>query len=125
MRASERHGVPLVDCELPYAYPRAVSVRLLEIPEWSDEMKHTAKPWRVDGRYVKALKNKYVCELPCGGVRHSGMDCANAHLISAAPELLEALKYIMKHRSRCFIPSPEGSWDEMAAAAIAKAEGRA
>jgi hypothetical protein len=53
---------------------------------------HTPGPWRVDGRYVLGLKDKSVAELPQGGVRHGKVDEANAHLISAAPELLAALK---------------------------------
>lgn len=93
--------------------------------------KHTPGPWRIS--------TANPCEVNAGkgaesmGVASAhnydieGIFCpptqaqANARLIAAAPELLEALLWIMDHRENCDIPSPEGSWDEQARAAIAKA----
>jgi len=49
---------------------------------------------------------------------------ANRQLIAAAPDLLAALVWIMEHRASCDIPSPDGEWDELASAAIAKATGQ-
>lgn len=50
---------------------------------------------------------------------------ANAHLIAAAPELLEACKHVLDHLPDLEV---EGSWDfenaKILRAAIAKAEGR-
>jgi len=41
----------------------------------------------------------------------------------AAPDLYEALEWIMENREICNIPSHEGHWDEMARSALAKARG--
>lgn len=50
------------------------------------EAKATARPWRVDGRYVKsdARPTNPICELPHGGIIHQGTDRANARLIVSA-----------------------------------------
>lgn len=53
--------------------------------------KHTPGPWRVENRLVRATKHKQICEVPAYGVVHGKVDEANARLIAAAPELLEAL----------------------------------
>ena len=42
----------------------------------------------------------------------------------AANELYQALKKLMEMRHKCYIPNSGNWWDEMAEAAIAKAEGR-
>ena len=42
---------------------------------------------------------------------------------TAAPDLYEALQWIMDNRHLCHIPSFDGDWDEMANAALAKARG--
>jgi len=47
----------------------------------------TPGPWRVEERYVMALKEKWVAELPCGGVFHAKVDSRNARLIALAPDL--------------------------------------
>lgn len=54
--------------------------------------KHTPAPWRIEGRFVMAMKTKSICEIPMGGVIHGKVDKANARLIAAAPDLLQALK---------------------------------
>jgi hypothetical protein len=87
-------------------------------------MKHTPGPWRVNGRFVMALKEKTVCEVPQFGVIHGKVDAANIRLIAAAPELLEALKCCMCVL-RTVSPGGDGDPDvEFARAAIAKAEGK-
>lgn len=84
---------------------------------------HTPGPWSIQGRYVHALKEKFVAELPCGGVRHGKVDEANALLIAAAPDLLAALK----HEQMCGLCHEDGCLECdacMTNAAIAKAEGK-
>lgn len=98
----------------------------------STTTQHTPGPWTVDyvidggyqvsgteegDRVVIAHRN----EVP---MRHEEF-CANAHLIAAAPELLEAL-YHMQHCAHC----AEDRWSECeggrkAENAIAKADGKA
>ena len=58
-------------------------------------MKHTPGPWAVDGRFVRSdsRKTNPICECPQGGILHTGVDQANAHLIAAAPDLLAAAKF--------------------------------
>jgi hypothetical protein len=78
--------------------------------------KHTPGPWEaLKNNYGQVLivvrsTNDFVCAVPD--------ECeADARLISAAPDLLEALKRVCSHGYRS---SPD--WDN-ARAAIAKAEG--
>jgi uncharacterized membrane protein len=49
-------------------------------------------------------------------------DCANAHLIAAAPELYEACKALLEARTFCGIPF--SSVDQQAIDAIRKAKGK-
>ena len=99
--------------------------------------KHTPAPWTVPhfARPDVNCQCEYVlCDHVMGAVATvhcSGEgDCpwdnpkfeeavANAHLIAAAPDMLEALKTLLR---RGVIAS---SWEETARAAIAKAEGQA
>ena len=85
--------------------------------------KHTPGPWRVDYMTVLAGTKNLVAECASMAVGESESK-ANARLIAAAPEMLEALKTILAHprtndKSVVFMP------DEVAKAraAIAKAEG--
>jgi len=79
--------------------------------------KFTPGPWRIDSvRYVVALKEKPVCELPQGGIRHGAVDTANANLIAAAPEMWDALQMCKDWLGKDF---PQIGHD-----ALAKAEGR-
>ncbi len=80
-------------------------------------MNTTPGPWRVEGRFVKAMTDKYVAECPMGNVYHAKVDTANAVLISAAPDLLAALEGVLRVADR--------KTDEFDAArdAIAKAKG--
>jgi len=91
--------------------------------------KHTPGPWRLDeigNVESEAVHNIAVVFSAAGQVNWSGSDfdtlahCeANARLIAAAPELLEALKY-----ARRFL-KPSDHDTAFVDAAIAKAEGGA
>ena len=74
---------------------------------------HTPGPWELDERRRSAY-------IPCRGKHHSaaayGGTVANARLIAAAPELLEALENLL---AQC----PEAWSRHGAQAAIAKARG--
>jgi hypothetical protein len=77
-------------------------------------MSHTPGPWRFDKDNLNVYSNGLVAQT--FGHLHNGEKAANAHLIAAAPELLEALE-----RAR-------GQWihsvnAEQCLAAIAKAKG--
>ena len=87
--------------------------------------KHTPGPWRVDRQNTGPLASEWIIagERPrylaevgdCG----SGCAAANANLIAAAPELLEALEMVMR-RGR--IDDSEEAMNQVAAA-ITKAKG--
>lgn len=97
--------------------------------ETHTESSHTPSPWIAYPETVKVGRNP-VCNRiavfaldedgPCGHVDFSD---ANANLISAAPDLLEALKR-MWLASTNFSCVPSDSDVQCAAKAIAKAEGR-
>jgi hypothetical protein len=88
--------------------------------------KHTPGPWRIEGRFVKALKNKCVAELPCGGVLHAKVDTVNARLIAAALDLLGAAYATVRVCEMWQTGQlKDTSAYKSAVAAIAKAEGRA
>ena len=91
--------------------------------------KHTPGPWQIGKNF-----GSVVCDTPVPGI--SGSDDteyygghliaesvteANARLIAAAPELLEALKELMVAADR--VSAEPVTWLGKARAAIAKAEG--
>ena len=84
--------------------------------------KHTQGPWQaigtmVRGRYALGENNRpggLIAD--CGGY-YTPETSANARLIAAAPELLEALKWAVDN------PNDDAYWIEQARAAIAKATG--
>ena len=103
------------------------------------ETKHTPGPWEVSwDKYGKEseihgkseLNDGPICIIPHDDVTESGAEeqLANARLIAAAPELLEALKALIENVGSCICyDQSEGeclakAW-KMAAVAIAKAEG--
>lgn len=59
------------------------------------KMKHTPTPWRNEHRFICALKEKTVAEIPQGGIIHGKIDEANACFIVLAANyhdrLVEAL----------------------------------
>lgn len=90
-------------------------------------MTHTPGPWKIEERQIddyyvniQAKVETIAAVLTMDPVYPTKKEMANARLITAAPDLLEALKELVavpnKHR-------PDRVWDE-ARAAIAKAEGR-
>jgi hypothetical protein len=85
--------------------------------------KHTPGPWTIDVAYGGwSIRSKGIMLALSGGsistwITPEDEDAANARLIAAAPDLLEALKRVCSHGYRT---SPD--WDN-ARAAIAKAEG--
>lgn len=89
--------------------------------------KHTPGPWLRDGRFVYALNehgiNAMSLSLPPGIGHYDDKETqeANARLIAAAPELLEALQHLLEFADQ----TGRGcsSQEEAARAAIAKATG--
>jgi hypothetical protein len=100
-------------------------------------MTHTPGPWKIvftsiTARGVRAEKG-FICFLP-KPTHYSGQDeryendleenHADAHLIHAAPDLLEACENIMKLISRTTFPDPDAV-GAIVSPAIAKARGEA
>lgn len=88
--------------------------------------KHTPGPWQRDGLSISAPQRGVVARCPT--VKNGGVfDCSdNAHLIAAAPDLLEALKECLpdlEHYASTHGPGPDRRL-EQARAAIAKARGQ-
>ena len=92
---------------------------------------HTPAPWRVDrGSMLKGVnvitpRHEWICYL---GMASRPDVVADANLIAAAPELLEALEELLRifdvYEDGCFGAIPEGTAPFAAArAAIAKARG--
>ena len=79
--------------------------------------KHTAGPWQVGGQFGTAtfVNAGTICVAKCDGKLHA----ANARLIAAAPELLEALKAVVIIADRATVEF------DAAKAAISKATGDA
>lgn len=64
------------------------------------EAKHTPGPWVANGRYIGTPNHKSFiaeCKDQNGNWTNEPMAVANARLIAAAPELLEALQAIERH----------------------------
>ena len=91
---------------------------------------HTPGPWKstVNGIFANELNahgNFYICRLPFVNEETSEKEKANLALISAAPDLLEALRFLLadyiaingEKLTESSVPV------DMARAAIAKAEG--
>lgn len=81
--------------------------------------KHTPAPWKVNGTQVHA-DNKH--ESLIADVFDQNEACkANARLIAAAPELLEALEIALEASTQ---GRDDKSWEDAAIAAIAKAKAK-
>ncbi len=108
----------------------------------ADTAKHTAGPWTVLG--VDCVDGMKFVDIECGEVATKScrsiayvrtadggdtvteQDMANAHLIAAAPDLLEALKLFVRAEKMARDGNPPTGADELIElgdAAIAKAEG--
>ena len=91
--------------------------------------KHTPGPWGIERHYdpgykfISAKKHTALAQVVwCMEDEDRSPECeANAHLIAAAPELLEALEALVLDESKEYIPTR--LWDA-ARAAIAKAKGQ-
>lgn len=91
-------------------------------------MKHTPGPWEITRSFdpgyknISAPKHTALAQVVwcMEDEERSPMCEANAHLIAAAPELLEALEALVADESKEYIPTR--LWDA-ARAAIAKAKG--
>ena len=85
-------------------------------------MKHTPGPWRLDRARALIPLDKHTWAEAYGGTE------ANARLIAASPELLDALEAMLSHTAE--LDPMQGYWPEkdvsavkQARAAIAKATG--
>jgi hypothetical protein len=94
-------------------------------------MKHTPGPWIAVGTYVEHPNDKKAdictCDTALIGQGHLGRsyeeECANARLIAAAPELLEALQGMLVEKPIDEILVYAKTAKEKARAAIARATG--
>jgi hypothetical protein len=98
-------------------------------------MSHTPGPWvvsdDVEGLYVSSRQSyKYVCDIEVSNPAYAGAESviskaeaqANARLIAAAPDLLEALQNLVVWVEH--LPGGRSAWEYVnALAAIAKAKG--
>lgn len=87
---------------------------------------HTKGPWVIDGAEdgIFAKDDLKVCSMYRGGILQAdGEQEANARLIAAAPDLLEALKALADRVDRFTFDG--GKEQDAARAVLAKAEGRA
>jgi hypothetical protein len=85
----------------------------------SERATHTPGPWRVSKDTQSVVsRDAYICR---ARMMRLGQGVANAYLIAAAPELLDALKDMLEGG----LEGPTSQAIEAARAAIAKAEGRA
>jgi hypothetical protein len=95
------------------------------------EIKHTPGPWRMTAtglsRYIDApIRPGVLQEVAwCGATEEPGQMEANARLISAAPELLAALRFFVEHPGVWQLCTPDSKAMELSRAAIAKATGAA
>ena len=98
--------------------------------------KHTPGPWRSrnrlgsgnwkDERSIGVESFEWIIADVCGDIDHTDEARANARLIAAAPDLLQALIDVCASNDEVAHPQWKGSPDEVAArAAIAKARGEA
>lgn len=88
-------------------------------------MTHTPAPWNVEGRKIR--NHDYLPDMDNFHVSKDGKPLpkteANANLIAAAPDMLEALKNLLNEIEEA-VPSVD-LWSKTAAIkAIAKAEGK-
>jgi hypothetical protein len=91
-------------------------------------MKYTPGPWLAQGRYIGVKGHmSYIgeCSDQNGNWTNEPMSVANAHLIAAAPELLEALKKCRVALRGSAGPEEIINARDAAGAAIAKATGGA
>lgn len=92
---------------------------------------HTPGPWEIEGQFDDELgveivnrgEERYICEVAPFTEEWTDEEIANAHLIAAAPDLLEACKAAKKYLEPDLVePGRTVFWALVAA--ITKAEGR-
>jgi len=84
-------------------------------------MRYTKGPWRPDNLFIRDEKEQVIAKvLFFPEIRNYDELEANARLISAAPELLEALEGLMEAETYC--SGETAAWDK-ARAAIRKVRG--
>ncbi|WP_107327721.1 hypothetical protein [Agrobacterium pusense] len=97
----------------------------------ADTVKHTPGPWQIEGRYDVEFGSLYLSTIhpmpifelqPLVGSRD--VHLANARLIAAAPDLLEALIDCIGRFTEAFPASENYEPIQKARVAIAKAKGR-
>jgi len=94
-------------------------------------MKHTPGPWKASSEYLRG-RNRHsiignglmICDT--WDMEKQGEELANAHLIAAAPDLLEACKEFINewHSNNANFAREEPKSLKMMRQAISKAEGR-
>lgn len=85
---------------------------------------HTPGPWTTEGRYILyGEKNDWLATVERFHGEYEAESQANARLIAAAPELLEALKGILEIGKRNMENPKYDGYFNTARAAIARAEG--
>lgn len=84
--------------------------------------KHTPGPWYYTGEYINTATGDNICRIMGRITLRDGVSDANAALIAAAPELLEALKGLVAHAHQC-AHFGDMKLLERADSAIEKAEG--
>jgi hypothetical protein len=89
--------------------------------------KHTEGPWKVsyDGPSNPIVTSGQPFDIVClvQNTREPDASEPNAHLIAAAPDMLEALKAIQQSMGGVVNTAQQVAWDKLKAA-IAKAEGK-
>jgi hypothetical protein len=107
-------------------------------PQILEQMKHTPGPWNADGYHVRQSGingTRMIADVCYTGPHHTPpaeypkscrfADEANARLIAAAPELLEALEMLINIEPNCFSSDAyERSLWQNARETIAKATGK-
>lgn len=86
------------------------------------KVKHTPGPWKLNGLTIES-KHNWIASANSDGINDSNVDEANATLIAAAPELLEACKKLMAWLRECDDYAEKSIAWKLGKAAIAKAEG--
>lgn len=87
------------------------------------KVQHTPGPWKVDHTMIRIHNGLAICHVYCP---EEGSEMAhNAHLIAAAPEMLEALKACFQLNGKGVHTGNDIELCDLVCNAIAKAEGRA
>jgi len=86
-------------------------------------MSYTKGTWRANGRRIECLEEFGISKVAMVEYRPDESWDANARLIAAAPDMLEALKWWDNFMEHNYSPSSMSAWNQTKQA-IAKAEGK-